>query len=56
MKINIGIADDHQLFLKSLEILIDGFPSCEVSIDALNGEVMMQKIAVAQLKPVSICR
>lgn len=51
MKITIGIADDHQLFLKSLGILINGFPGCEVLFDALHGKDLLHKLEMAALKP-----
>lgn len=51
MKINIGIVDDHQLFLKSLSILIESFPSFNIVIDALNGESLLNKLASAQVMP-----
>lgn len=51
MKITIGIADDHQLFLKSLGILINGFPSCEVLFDALHGKDLLDKLETAPQKP-----
>ena len=51
MKINIGIVDDHQLFLKSLSILIESFPTFAIVIDALNGESLLNKLATAPVKP-----
>jgi DNA-binding NarL/FixJ family response regulator len=45
MKVNIAIADDHQLFLKSLEMMIESFNGYRVVADATNGEVLMQKLA-----------
>jgi DNA-binding NarL/FixJ family response regulator len=47
----IGIADDHQLFLKSLGILIGGFAGCEIVMDALNGEDLIHKLSVTISKP-----
>ncbi len=44
MKVKIGVVDDHQLFLKSLSILIDTFPSFEIILDALNGESLLRKL------------
>ena len=51
MKINIGIADDHQLFLKSLSILIESFTTFNIVLDALNGESLLNKLATAPDKP-----
>ena len=51
MKINIGIVDDHQLFLKSLSILIESFPTFDIVIDALNGESLLNKLASAKVHP-----
>lgn len=51
MKINIGIVDDHQLFLKSLSILIESFPTFDIVIDALNGEGLLTKLASAKTLP-----
>jgi DNA-binding NarL/FixJ family response regulator len=41
MKITIGIADDHNLFLSSLRILINSIPPFEVILEALNGEELL---------------
>lgn len=51
MKINIGIVDDHQLFLKSLTVLIESFQKFQIVIDALNGESLMAKLASAETLP-----
>lgn len=45
MKINIAIADDHQLFLKSLSILVESFPGFNIVFDAMNGEILLQRLA-----------
>lgn len=44
MKITIGIADDQQLFLRSLSNLINSLPDFEVVIEALNGEELLKGI------------
>jgi DNA-binding NarL/FixJ family response regulator len=44
MTINIGIADDQQLFLKSLGALINTFPSVKVILEASNGEDLLNKL------------
>jgi DNA-binding NarL/FixJ family response regulator len=51
MKINIGIADDQQLFLKSLSTLIDTFPQFTVVLEAMNGEDLLRKMAATPTKP-----
>ena len=51
MKINVGIVDDHQLFLKSLSILIESFPNFNIVLDALNGESLIAKLASAKVLP-----
>jgi DNA-binding NarL/FixJ family response regulator len=45
MNINIGIADDHQLFLKSLSLLISGFSGFNIVAEAMNGKEMLDKLA-----------
>lgn len=44
MKVDIGIADDHQLFLKSLSILVESFDDFNISVEAINGEMLLQKL------------
>lgn len=51
MKITIGIADDHTLFLKSLSTLINSFPSFRVVLEALNGEDLLTKLRTANPIP-----
>jgi DNA-binding NarL/FixJ family response regulator len=51
MKINIGIVDDHQLFLKSLSVLIESFPTFKITLDALNGESLLNKLSTAEVLP-----
>ena len=53
MKITIAIADDHQLFLKSLRALVNSFSSFEVILDALNGEDLINRLSFL-LKPPDI--
>ncbi|MCW3465267.1 response regulator transcription factor [Chitinophaga nivalis] len=45
MNITIGIADDHQLFLKSLSLLITSFNGFSIVAEAMNGKDLMDKIA-----------
>ncbi|HET6253328.1 MAG TPA: response regulator transcription factor [Puia sp.] len=51
MKITIGIADDHTLFLKSLSTLINSFPSFNVILEALNGEELLSRLRTANPLP-----
>jgi DNA-binding NarL/FixJ family response regulator len=51
MKITIGIADDHQLFMKSLAMLINSFPGFTVILEALNGEKLLRELASAPILP-----
>ena len=51
MKITIGIVDDHQLFLKSLSLLLKSFNDYEVVIEALNGKDLQQKLAEKKVAP-----
>lgn len=50
-KITIAIADDHQLFLKSLSILINSLGHFDIVADALNGKDLLQKLELAQQQP-----
>jgi DNA-binding NarL/FixJ family response regulator len=49
--IQIGLVDDHQLFLKSLSTLIATFAGCTVVLEALNGKSMMDKMTTAGAVP-----
>ncbi|RYY56643.1 MAG: response regulator transcription factor [Chitinophagaceae bacterium] len=51
MKTRIGLVDDHQLFLKSLTLMIESFKEYEVVLDALNGKDLQQKIRQAESLP-----
>jgi DNA-binding NarL/FixJ family response regulator len=44
MKYEVGIVDDHQLFLKSLTMMLDSFPDFEVTVEALDGSDLMAQI------------
>ncbi len=50
-KITIAIADDHQLFLKSLSILISSLGQFDIVADALNGKDLLQKFEIGKLQP-----
>lgn len=45
MKIPIGIVDDHQLFLKSLGLMLKSFKVYDVVVEALNGKDLQEKLA-----------
>ncbi len=49
--ITLAIADDHQLFLKSLSILIASFNEFTIVADALNGKDLLDKIKALQEQP-----
>lgn len=51
MKINIGIADDHQLLLHSLAALIGNFGKFEVTLQAVNGKELLQRLTVMPQVP-----
>ncbi len=49
--ITLAIADDHQLFLRSLSILIGSFQSFTIVADALNGKDLLDKIKALKQQP-----
>ncbi|MEO6978241.1 MAG: response regulator transcription factor [Mucilaginibacter sp.] len=51
MKITIGIADDQQLFLRSLSNLISSFNNFEVVVEALNGEELLKQVGTLKTLP-----
>ena len=51
MKITIGIADDQQLFLRSLSNLIRSFDGFEVVVEALNGDELLKSLALLKILP-----
>jgi DNA-binding NarL/FixJ family response regulator len=51
MKIPVGIVDDHQLFLKSLGLMLSGFENYIVTVEALNGKELQQKIQATEVLP-----
>lgn len=51
MNVKIGIADDQQLFLKSLGELIDRFTGFTVVLDGLNGKDFLRKLALQKQLP-----
>ena len=56
--INIGIIDDHQLFVKSLGLMLESFTNYNVAIEAFNGkdlqEKMKQKITVPDIMLIDV--
>src|SRR5215218_2286578 len=44
MKIKIGLLDDHQLFLKSLSLMLETLGDFEVVVEALNGLDLQRKL------------
>jgi DNA-binding NarL/FixJ family response regulator len=51
MKIKIGLVDDHQLFLKSLALMLETLKHFEVVIEALNGQDLQKKISTITTLP-----
>jgi DNA-binding NarL/FixJ family response regulator len=44
MKIKIGLVDDHQLFLKSLSLLLNNIPNLSVIVEASHGKELQEKM------------
>lgn len=51
MKISIGIVDDHQLFLKSVSLMLSGLQNFTVVVEAVNGKDLQQKLLTAPSIP-----
>lgn len=51
MKLTIGIVDDHQLFSKSLALLLESLGDYEVILDAKNGADLQEKLRNKNLLP-----
>jgi DNA-binding NarL/FixJ family response regulator len=51
MKISIGIVDDHQLFLKSLSLMLKSFKVYDVVVEAVNGKELQEKILQSDVIP-----
>ncbi len=51
MNIKIGIVDDHQLFSKSLGLLLTSSPNFELVVDAVNGRELQEKLSGATVLP-----
>ena len=51
MKIRIGIVDDHQLFLKSLGLMLQSFNNYNVVVEAVNGKDLLEKMNDIKIVP-----
>lgn len=51
MKIKIGIVDDHQLFSKSLGLLLTSSTNFELVVDAVNGKELQDKLSASNVLP-----
>lgn len=51
MKTSIGVVDDHQLFLKSLSLMLKSFMVYDVVVEALNGRDLQEKLALNNVVP-----
>jgi len=54
MKIPIGIVDDHQLFLKSLALMLESFNNYSVVLMAINGKDLQEKISKENLPAIML--
>lgn len=43
-KISVGIVDDHQLFVRSLSLLVNSFEGFTAVVDALNGDQLIRRL------------
>lgn len=51
MNIKLGITDDHQLFLKSLSLLINSLEDFTIVVEAMNGKDLIDKLALKKEEP-----
>ena len=51
MKIKVGMVDDHQLFLKSLSLMLETLGDFEVVVEALNGQELQKKLPLLKELP-----
>lgn len=51
MKTTIGLVDDHQLFLKSLSLMLESFGEYEILVEALNGNDLQKKLQATNKIP-----
>jgi DNA-binding NarL/FixJ family response regulator len=49
--IKIGIVDDHQLFAKSLSLMLASFKNYQIVVEALNGKDLQEKLADKKIIP-----
>ncbi len=51
MKTTVGLVDDHQLFLKSLSLMLESFKTYEVVLEASNGKDLQEKLKARKTVP-----
>ena len=51
MKIKVGIVEDHQLFLKSLSLLLETLTPFVVVIEAANGKELIENLSISTRVP-----
>lgn len=51
MNITLGITDDHQLFLKSLSLLINSLEDFTIVVEAMNGKDLIDKLESKKIEP-----
>ena len=51
MNITLGITDDHQLFLKSLSLLISSLEDFTIVVEAMNGKDLIDKLESKKIEP-----
>lgn len=51
MRVTIGLVDDHQLFLKSLILMLESFKNYDVVVEAFNGKELQEKLLAAKVLP-----
>ena len=51
MNITLGITDDHQLFLKSLSLLIGSLEDFTIVVEAMNGKDLIEKLETKKIEP-----
>ena len=54
MKINIGLVDDHQLFSKSLALMVNSFTGFDVVLTARNGKELQEKLSSRPLPDIML--
>lgn len=54
MKIKIGLVDDHQLFLKSLSLMLESLKQFEIVLEAIHGKDLQEKMKGGKSVP-DIC-